>query len=196
MLLAGPNRPGVGFRSEVIALVDSATGLVGRSVWTDEHGEQVFSELQGEGTADRNRITGNPRAGVILTNTEDIAATGNRFTDNVVDGAIHVANLSASRTPASANCWVDAAATAPAGLADQLEAACSGGSAAQAAADSLDGPEPPRGVSFLKVGPPLDQPQLTDSGAAARLPATVDMPSLESITLPDAQLLAERSGTR
>jgi hypothetical protein len=58
MLLAGPNRPGVGFRSEVIALVDSNTGLTGRSVWTDEHGDQVFSELEGEGTADRNHITG------------------------------------------------------------------------------------------------------------------------------------------
>lgn len=58
MLLAGPTRPGVGFRSEVVALVDSDTGLVGRSVWTDEHGDQVFSELQGEGTAERNRITG------------------------------------------------------------------------------------------------------------------------------------------
>jgi hypothetical protein len=58
MLLAGANRPGVGFRSEVIALVDSETGLVGRSLWTDERGEQVFSELQGEGTAERNRITG------------------------------------------------------------------------------------------------------------------------------------------
>jgi len=31
---------------------------VGRSVWTDEHGDQVFSELQGEGTAARNHITG------------------------------------------------------------------------------------------------------------------------------------------
>ena len=58
MLLAGPKRPGVGFRSEVIALVDSQTGLVGRSVWTDERGDQVFSELQGEGTAERNHITG------------------------------------------------------------------------------------------------------------------------------------------
>ncbi len=58
MLLAGPGRPGVGFRSEVIALVDSQTGLVGRSVWTDEHGDQVFSELKGEGTAERNRLTG------------------------------------------------------------------------------------------------------------------------------------------
>jgi hypothetical protein len=58
MLLAGPGRPGVGFRSEVIALVDSATGLLGRSVWTDERGDQVFSELKGEGTAARNHITG------------------------------------------------------------------------------------------------------------------------------------------
>jgi hypothetical protein len=58
MLLAGPDRPGVGFRSEVLALVDSATGLVGRSVWTDERGDQVFSELQGEGTATNNRLKG------------------------------------------------------------------------------------------------------------------------------------------
>ena len=58
MLLAGPKRPGVGFRSEVIALVDSDAGLQGRSVWTDERGDQVFSELQGEGTAARNHITG------------------------------------------------------------------------------------------------------------------------------------------
>jgi len=58
MLLAGPGRPGVGFRSEVIALSDSATGLVGRSVWTNERGDQVFSELKGEGTAARNHIAG------------------------------------------------------------------------------------------------------------------------------------------
>jgi hypothetical protein len=58
MLLAGPERPGVGFLSEAIALVDSETGLVGRSVWTDERGDQVFSDIKGEGTAARNRITG------------------------------------------------------------------------------------------------------------------------------------------
>ena len=52
MLLAGKGRPGVGFRSEVIALSDSATGLIGRSVWTDERGDQVYSEIKGEGTAE------------------------------------------------------------------------------------------------------------------------------------------------
>ena len=58
MLLAGPGRPGVGFQSEVIGLTDSATGFEGRSVWTDERGDQVYSQLQGEGTAAKNRITG------------------------------------------------------------------------------------------------------------------------------------------
>jgi hypothetical protein len=58
MLLAGPGRPGSGFRSELIGLGDSATGLVGRSVWTDERGDKVFSEVKGEGTAARNRLEG------------------------------------------------------------------------------------------------------------------------------------------
>ena len=89
MLLAGPGSPGVGFRSEVIALVDSATGLVGRSVWTDERGEQVFSELKGEGTATRNRITG-----TILGGTGRFAgATGDyeftwQFVMEAEDGSI------------------------------------------------------------------------------------------------------------
>jgi len=63
MLLAGPGRPGVGFQSEVIGLVDSATGFQGRSVWTDEHGDQVYSSLLGEGTAAKNRLTGTVLSG-------------------------------------------------------------------------------------------------------------------------------------
>jgi hypothetical protein len=58
MLLSGPGSPGIGARSEVIALTDSKLGLVGRGVWTDERGDQVFSELTGEGTNARNRIVG------------------------------------------------------------------------------------------------------------------------------------------
>jgi hypothetical protein len=58
LLLAGVSRAGVGFRAETIVLNDSATGMVGRSVWTDEHGDQVYSELRGEGTATGNRIVG------------------------------------------------------------------------------------------------------------------------------------------
>jgi len=58
LLLAGADRPGVGFQAEVIGLVDSATGFQGRSIWTDERGDQVYSELRGEGTAEDNHITG------------------------------------------------------------------------------------------------------------------------------------------
>jgi hypothetical protein len=58
LMLSGPARPNVGFRAEAIVLSDSATGMVGRAVWTDERGDQVYSELKGEGTATGNRIVG------------------------------------------------------------------------------------------------------------------------------------------
>jgi hypothetical protein len=58
LLLSGPVRPAVGFRAEAVVLNDSATGMVGRAVWTDERGDQVWSELRGEGTATGNRIVG------------------------------------------------------------------------------------------------------------------------------------------
>ena len=58
LLLSGPARPAVGFRAEAVVLNDSATGMVGRAVWTDERGDQAWSELRGEGTATGNRIVG------------------------------------------------------------------------------------------------------------------------------------------
>jgi len=58
LLLAGPGRPGIGFGAEAIVLADSRTGMTGRVVWTDEAGNQVYSELRGDGTQRGNRITG------------------------------------------------------------------------------------------------------------------------------------------
>jgi hypothetical protein len=58
LVLAGPLRPGVGFRSEAIVFSDTVTGLVGRAVWTDEHGDRAYSELRGEGSASNNKIIG------------------------------------------------------------------------------------------------------------------------------------------
>jgi hypothetical protein len=58
LVLSGSARPAVGFRAEAIVLNDTLTGLVGRAVWTDERGDQVFSELRGETTAAGNRLVG------------------------------------------------------------------------------------------------------------------------------------------
>ena len=58
LMLAGPSRPAVGFRAEALVLNDTATGLVGRAVWTDDRGDQIFSELTGNGDSTGNKIIG------------------------------------------------------------------------------------------------------------------------------------------
>ena len=58
LLLAGPSRPAVGFRAEALVLNDTTTGLIGRAVWTDDRGDQVFSELTGNGTSTGNKLVG------------------------------------------------------------------------------------------------------------------------------------------
>jgi hypothetical protein len=58
LLLTGPERPAVGVRAEAVVFNDSATGMIGRAVWTDDRGDQAWSELRGEGTATGNRIAG------------------------------------------------------------------------------------------------------------------------------------------
>ena len=47
LMLAGDSRPGLAFRSDIIGLRDNQSGMQARSVWTDERGDQVFSELRG-----------------------------------------------------------------------------------------------------------------------------------------------------
>jgi len=58
LLLAGASRPAIGFRAEALVLNDSATGMVGRSVWIDDRGDEVYSEMKGEATATGNRVVG------------------------------------------------------------------------------------------------------------------------------------------
>jgi hypothetical protein len=58
LLLTGQGGLGVGFQGEVIGLSDSLTGGVGRCVWTDEHGDKVFSELKGEPLGTGSHVTG------------------------------------------------------------------------------------------------------------------------------------------
>jgi hypothetical protein len=48
LLLTGTQRLTTGFKAEVIGFTDNLSGSQGRSVWTDEQGDKVFSELHGE----------------------------------------------------------------------------------------------------------------------------------------------------
>jgi hypothetical protein len=58
LLLSGKERINRGFQAQVIAFSDTTTGMQGRCVWTDEHGDKVFSELTGEGLGPGQLIEG------------------------------------------------------------------------------------------------------------------------------------------
>ena len=58
LMLYGTSRPALGFRAEAVVLNDSATGLIGRAVWTDDTDNHVYSELRDETTPAGNRIVG------------------------------------------------------------------------------------------------------------------------------------------
>jgi hypothetical protein len=58
LMLYGTSRPALGFRAEAVVLNDSATGLIGRAVWTDDTDNHVYSELHEETTPAGNRIVG------------------------------------------------------------------------------------------------------------------------------------------
>ena len=149
---------------------------------------------------ERNRVTGNPRAGVLLTNTEDLPAQGNSFRGNTfADNGTDLANLSAVRAPASDTCVDEIVSTTPSQLALTLRAGCRSDASTplkSASADDLPEVDVPAGANFLKVAPPPPQPVLPDSAPTGRLPDTVSMPDPNSITVPAADLLADRSGTR
>ena len=57
LLLSGVNTP-VGFGGEFVGFTDTQSGMVGRAVWTDERGDQVFSDLKGEWVGTGNRVAG------------------------------------------------------------------------------------------------------------------------------------------
>src|SRR5262249_50755263 len=58
LMLYGASRPALGFRAEAVILNDSATGLIGRAVWTDDTENRVYSELRSEITPAGTRIVG------------------------------------------------------------------------------------------------------------------------------------------
>jgi nitrous oxidase accessory protein NosD len=142
---------------------------------------------------DRNRIEGNPRAGVVLSNTEDLATLDNLFRGNAIAGnGVGIANASSSRAPARGNCLEgDAPSTLPL---DLFVSCAVGVDQPTADAAALPAPEVPPGVSFMKVAPPPPQPSMDDPEAPARLlPDALPALDLGGVELPPADFLGERS---
>lgn len=148
----------------------------------------------------KNLITGNPQAGVLINNAEDIPAKGNKITDNKLSGnGVDVADSSTSQGPSSGNCVQGSPqpSVLPASLA---KARCPTGSAAAAGvdADKLPAVTVPPGVSFLKVAVGPQQPNLTGDldKVGGALPATVGAPDTAGISVPPADLLVANTGTK
>lgn len=136
-----------------------------------------------------NVIAGNPAAGVLFSNTEDLAAIGNTLSDILFEGnGVDVANVSAERAPASTNCVTGGAVTS---LPLTFTTDCSGVQPDESRA-SLPGVTVPPGVSFLKVAGPPRLPSLAaDDTIPAPLPATITVPDLSGIAPPSRDLLRD-----
>jgi hypothetical protein len=58
LLLTGEGGRTFGFKGDVIGLSDSIAGGAGQSVWTDERGDRIFSNLRGQPIGTGSRVVG------------------------------------------------------------------------------------------------------------------------------------------
>lgn len=58
LLVTGDTGVGAGFRAKAIGFSDSLAGMQGRAVWTDERGDEVYSELKGEWVGTGRHVVG------------------------------------------------------------------------------------------------------------------------------------------
>ena len=58
LLLTGDRGLGIGFRAKAVGFSDNLAGMQGRCVWTDERGDEVYSELKGEWVGTGKSIVG------------------------------------------------------------------------------------------------------------------------------------------
>lgn len=152
---------------------------------------------------ERNRVANNPGAGLVFSNTEDLAALGNQVRATAFEGnGVDLLNISADRAPARANCVDD---TAVSQMPEHAIAPCVGTGIAESQAELQNAaPQPstsnlpevvvPPGVSFLRVGDPPAQPGLdVVSERPTIVPSAVEMPSLERFGVPEPDFLSERA---
>ncbi|MFC9397397.1 nitrous oxide reductase family maturation protein NosD [Streptomyces sp. NPDC057027] len=146
----------------------------------------------------RNRITGHPRAGLVLTSAEDLPPVGNQVTANVFAGnALDAAHVASPLAPGHGNCFTGPVGrTVPADLATAM--ACPGRTTPDPGGHTLPTTPPaPPGIPFLDVPLPPAQPQLPGAATAPATPVTAPSPvDPADIAVPAPTLLADRSRDR
>lgn len=203
------NRVGLTLTSDYQeAFVPQRDNLVAGNVISDNHAAGTPAQADGGfgvgvgiagGQANlllRNRITGNPRSGVLLDAAEDIASVDNRFADNLLeDNGVDFANVSHDAAPATGNCLDgggDVTTLPPAFL-----AGCPSEDNPATGADALPRVRVPDGASFLDVRLPGPLPSLPDASTPpARVPDHPDHPAPDAIRRPAGSLLADRGARR
>lgn len=122
--------------------------------------------------------------GVWITSSEDFAPTGNHVVDNVWgENGVDVAMAASELVPGSGNCLESSSplTTSPSGL-----TGCE-----LTSAPFVQMPAP-KGLIFSRVPTPPQRPGLDGVDEVPRtLPAIVEMPSLEGIAPPSADLLGD-----
>lgn len=131
-----------------------------------------------------NTISGNDAVGVWITSSEDFAPTDNRVADNAWgENGVDVAMAASELVPGSGNCLESSSplVTSPAGI-----AGC-----ALTSAPFVQAPAP-KGLIFSRVPIPAPRAGLADVDEMPRtLPSVVEMPSLDGILPPSADLLGD-----
>ena len=131
-----------------------------------------------------NSIIGNKAVGLWITSSDDFAPVGSRVQGNAWNGnALDIAMAASEVAPGEDNCFTltTGVRTSPEGL-----EGC-----ANASAPFTQEPAP-KGIVFSKVAVPPQRPGLADvDDTPRRLPRTIEMPDLDGIVPPAADLLAD-----
>ncbi len=149
-------------------------------------------------TVVRNFVTGNSRAGLVVTSAADFAPLDNQIRNNALtDNGVDIAYTPTRDAPGRGNCYADnrISTTSP----DHLLAGahCPAGQDTGAVAGPATGPTPP-GIPFTDVPAPPAQPGLPDvrtippRWTAERF----ELPDIDNVGLPGPDLLENLSAIR
>lgn len=133
----------------------------------------------------KNLVADNPRAGVEITSSEDLAPKDNEILDNVFDdNSLNLAYTASERAPGTGNCATgDLGATAPKKLSKRWK--CPDGHAKKKGAD-VKQDKAPTGVSYREVTKPGQQPSMPEK-ARIQLGEQTDF-NPDDVTVPDRTL--------